>query len=200
MDEQKLAEMEEKLEKAQQEANSISTHVKKEIEQQYQKDKQQLSNNEDFQRLTKEITDRTAKAILTEDMIKVLSAEQKNELALHILQCEKEKIEYKKKKEKSIVKEEVKAEVFNRKVEALKKKYGYLYEKDENGNIKNFVPNKAYNQYRSFVNWWDNTSDGFKKITKGVLKTLFWSGVVALVIMLGYKALKWVNSLQIPQV
>lgn len=200
MDEERLNELDKKLEQARNEANSISTFVKNEIKSQYEKDKQNLINSEDFKKLTKEITERTAKAELSKDMLAVLNEEQKNELALHILQCEKQKIEYRKKKEKQVVKEEVKAEVFNKKVVALKSKYGYLYDKDDNGEIKNFVPIKIYNKYRSFVNWWDNTTDGFKKITKGILKGLFWTGIVALVIILGYKFFDWVNSLNIPKV
>lgn len=203
MDEKELEALNDKLEKAKEEAvekNKLSTFVKKEIDTQYEKDKQEIINSDSFKLLSKEIMERTAKAMLTEDMLKVLSAEQRNELALHILECEKEKIQYRKKKEKKVVLEDVKADVFNKKVEALKKKYGYLYEKDSEGNILNFVPSKTYNKYKAFCNWWDNTTDGFKKIVKGALKVLFWSGIAALVIMLGYKFFDWANSVNIPKV
>lgn len=199
MDEKTLQEMDEKLEEAKKNANSITSLVKTEIKNQYDKDKQQLTNSDDFKNLTKEITERTAKAELGKDMLNVLNEEQKNELALYMLQCEKQKISYRKKKEKKVILEDVKADIFNKKVEALKKKYGYLYEKDENGNILNFVPSKSYNRYRAFVNWWDNTSDGFKKITKGILKALFWSLIVGVVAVLGYKLFMFVNGLNLPK-
>lgn len=203
MDEKELQELDKRLEEVRQEAqknNEISNLVKNEIKSQYEKDKQEVVNSDGFKLLSKEITERAAKAMLTEDMLRVLSAEQKNELALHILECEKEKIQYRKKKEKKVILEDVKADVFNKKVEALKKKYGYLYEKDENGNILNFVPSKTYNKYRAFCNWWENTTDGFKKIVKGTLKVLFWTSVAGLVVMLGYKFFNWVNSVNIPKV
>ena len=199
MDEKELQALNEKLEKAKEEAQ-LSNFVKNEINSQYEKDKQEIANSVSFKQLTREITERSAKALLTEDMLKVLSAEQKNELALHILECEKQKIEYRKKKEKKVVLEEVKAEIFNKKVEALKKKYGYLYEQDTDGNLINFVPSKTYNKYKAFCNWWDNTTDSFKKIVKGSLKVIFWCSLVAIVIILGYKFFDWVNSVNIPKV
>ena len=199
MDEKDLQEMDKKLEEAKQNAGSITSLVKTEIKNQYDKDKQQLTNSDDFKKLTKEITERTAKAELSKDMLNVLNEEQKNELALYLLQCEKQKILYRKQKEKKVILEDVKADIYNKKVDALKKKYGYLYQKDENGNILNFVPSKSYNKYKAFVNWWDNTSDGFKKITKGVLKAIFWTLVVSVVAVLGYKLFMFVNGLNLPK-
>ena len=105
---------------------------------------------------------------------------------------------YNKKKLNKVILEEVQAEVFNKKVEALKKKYGYLYQKDENGNIINFIPSKTYNKYRAFCHWWENTTDGFKKIVKGTLKVLFWSAIVGLVVLVGYKIFDWISSVNIP--
>ena len=199
MDEKDLQEMDKKLEEAKQNAGSITSLVKTEIKNQYDKDKQQLTNSDDFKKLTKEITERTAKAELSKDMLNVLNEEQKNELALYMLQCEKQKILYRKQKEKKVILEDVKADIYNKKVEALKKKYGYLYQKDENGNILNFVPSKSYNKYKAFVNWWDNTSDGFKKITKGILKAVFWTLVVGIVVVFGYKLFMFVNGLNLPK-
>lgn len=198
MDEEKLQELDNKLEEAKKNAQ-LSNLVKNEINSQYEKDKQEVANSVSFKQLTKEITERSAKAILTEDMIKVLTAEQKNELALHILECQKEQMTYRKKHEKKVILEDVKAEIFNKKVEALKKKYGYLYEKDENGNILNFVPSKSYNKYRAFCNWWENTTDGFKKIVKGTLKVVFWVSVASLVGILLYKGFTWFSNINIPK-
>lgn len=201
MTEEELQELDKRLELAKaQSTNTVSTYVKEEIKNQYEKDKQQLTNSEDFKQLTKEITERTAKAQLSADMLAVLSEEQKNELALFVLDCEKQKIEYRKKEEKAVILEEVKADVFNKKVEVLKKRYGYLYEKDNEGNILNFVPNKRYNQYRAFCNWWENTSDGFKKIVKGCLKIGMWTLIIALVGIFGVKVFNWIRTINIPSI
>lgn len=176
------------------EQSKINALVKAEIENQYTQNTSALTQSEDFKSLTKEITERKARASLSRDMLEVLNEEQKNALAKFVLDCEKEKLEFRKKKEKKIIIEEIKADLFNKKVEALKKKYGYLYKRDENGELIGFVPNKAYNKYASFCNWWANTTDGFKKIVKGTLKVVFWVGVAGLAIVIGYNLFDWISN------
>lgn len=175
----------------QQAKDSITGLVHEEIQEQYAESKKSLIKSEDFKKLADEITRRSAEAELGKDMLAILSQEQKNALAQYVLECEKKKLDFQQKKEKGIIEEDVKAQVFEKKVAILKKRYGHLYKKDENGEILNFVPSKSYNKYKSFINWWDNTSDGFKKITKGILKFLFWGGVIALVIIVGKAGFKW---------
>lgn len=171
-----------------------------EIQDQYEKNRRELAKNEDFQRISREIVERGAKAELTNDMLKILTTEQKNELSAYILQCEKQKLDFRKKKEKGVILEEVKAEVSEKKIEALKKRYGYLYEKDANGEPKNFIANKAVNKYKEFCNWWDGTTDGFKRVVKGFLKAFLWVGIGSLVVLLGYRFFMWVaeNSQNLP--
>lgn len=171
-----------------------------EIQNEYDKAKQGLEKNDDFKKLTNDIVVRSAKAELTKDMLAILTEEQKNELSAYMLECEKHKLEYRKRKEKKVIMEEVRAEVSNKKIEALKKRYGYLYKKDENGEPIGFIANKAVNKYKEFCNWWDGTTDGFKRLVKGSLKVLFWSGVIALVCIVGYRALRWVadNTQNLP--
>lgn len=192
-----IAELEKKVQKQQendreqQAKDSITGLVHEEIQDQYEESKKALIKSEKFKNLADEITRRSAEAELGKDMLAILSQEQKNALAQYVLECEKKKLDFKQKKEKGLIEEDVKAQVFAKKVEILKNRYGHLYEKDENGNIKNFVPSKSYNKYKSFVNWWDNTSDGFKKITKGVLRFLLWGGIIALVIIIGKAGFEW---------
>ena len=173
-----------------------------EIVAQYEQEKSTLSKSEDFKKITHEIVERGAKAELAGDMLKILTEEQKNELSAYILECEKQKLNYRKKKEKGIIVEEVKAEISNKKIEALKKRYGYLYEQDENGNPKNFIANKLVNKYKEFCNWWEGTSDGFKKIVKGILKVVFWGGLAFLVVMIGYRGIMWIaeNTKNLPNI
>ena len=188
-------------EKQEQQKQQISI-AHDEILAQYEQEKQGLSKSEDFKKITHEIVERGAKAELAGDMLKILTEEQKNELSAYVLECEKQKLNYRKKKEKGIIVEEVKAEISNKKIEALKKRYGYLYEQDENGNPKNFIANKLVNKYKEFCNWWEGTSDGFKKIVKGILKVVFWGGLAFLVVMIGYRGIMWIaeNTKNLPNI
>lgn len=191
-----IAELQKRFEAKKQEleTSKVSDLVKAEIENQYAQNTSALTQSEDFKNLTQEIVKRKAQADLSKDMLEVLNEEQKNALAKFVLDCEKEKLEFRKKKEKKIIIEEIKADLFNKKVEALKKKYGYLYKRDENGDLIGFVPNKIYNKYASFCNWWANTTDGFKKIVKGTLKVVFWVGVAGLAIVIGYNLFEWISN------
>lgn len=173
-----------------------------EIKKEYDVAKEKLHNNDDFKSLTNEIVVRSAKAELSADMLKILSEEQKNELSAYMLECEKKKLEYRQKKEKKVIVEEVKADIANKKVEALKKRYGYLYPKDENGEPIGFIANKAVNKYKEFCNWWEGTSDGFKKIVKGTLKVVFWTGIAVLICLVGYRSIKWIadNTANLPNI
>lgn len=190
------------LKEQQKKVDNYSGLAHDEIQDQYEKNRRELSKNEDFQRISKEIVERGAKAELTNDMLKILTTEQKNELSAYILQCEKQKLDFRKKKEKGVILEEVKAEVSAKKIEALKKRYGYLYEKDEDGEPKNFIANKMVNKYKEFCNWWDGTTDGFKRVVKGFLKAFMWVGIGSLVVLLGYRFFMWVaeNSQNIPNI
>ena len=185
-----IEELEKKVEEKKQQ-ESITNLVHEEIQEQYKSSKKELVKTDEFKKLTDEITRRSAEAELGKDMLDILDQEQKNALAKYVLECKKKTLDFKQKKEKGIIEEDVKAQVFAKKVEILQKRYGHLYEKDENGNIKNFVPSKSYNKYKSFVNWWDNTSDGFKKITKGILKVMFGIGIIALIFIIGKAGFKW---------
>lgn len=191
-----IAELQKRFEAKKQEleTSKVSDLVKAEIENQYAQNTSALTQSEDFKNLTQEIVKRKAQADLSKDMLEVLNEEQKNALAKFVLDCEKDKLEFRKKKEKKIIIEEIKADLFNKKVEALKKKYGYLYKRDENGDLIGFVPNKMYNKYASFCNWWANTTDGFRKIVKGTLKVVFWVGVAGLAIVIGYNLFDWISN------
>ena len=192
MEEKDLMPMEQIRHMVNKENNSNLAH--NEIQTEYDRAKQGLQSNEDFKKLTTEIVVRSAKAELSKDMLAILTEEQKNELTAYMLECEKGKLAYRKKQEKKVIIEEVKAEVSNKKIEALKKRYGYLYPKDEKGEPIGFVANKAVNKYKEFCNWWDGTTDGFKRIVKGSLKVLFWTGVITLAVVLGYRGVKWLTD------
>lgn len=180
--------------------SNLSSLISNEINQQYSDVKDKVFKNDSVKEIITQITERETKSQLEKDMLKILSTEQMNALAKYTLDCEKEKLDYRKRKEKNLVKEQVKAEVFKKKVEVLKNKYGYLYKKDDNGNLLNFIPSKSYNRYKAFCNWWEGTTDGFKRIVKGTLKVLFWVALVGVIGLVGYKLVMWISSLNIPKV
>ena len=163
--------------------NGISSIIKN----QYKENETELSKKEEFISATKQITERAVHAKLEEDAISILDKEQKNDLAKYILGLEKEKFNFRKKKEKKIIIEEIKADLQNKKIEALKKRYGYLYNENEV-----FIPSKIHNMQKEFVNRWVSTSDNTKKIIKALLKLGLIAGVAVISIWIGYKAVKWI--------
>lgn len=178
--------IDERIEKKENKSQAL-VDIQEQIEEQYRKNQNELSTNQDFVKLTQEVTERNVKAKLAQDMLDILDIEQKNELQAYILKCEKEKLEFKKKKEKKVIIQEVKADISNRKIEALKKRYGYMYKEGEE-----FIPNKFHNITREITNWWNGTGDNFKKIVKGVLKVFFWGAVAILVIKVGSHLVQWI--------
>lgn len=183
-----IDEIREKVEMEKQEIvvpNTISS-VDEQIKEEYDRQRQQLQKSDDFKNLSKEIIERSAKASLAKDMLEILNQEQKNQLSAYVLELEKEKLNFRRKREKKIVIEEVKSEIANRKIEALKVRYSYLYKENEP-----FIPNKSYNRQREIANWWNGTSDNFKRIVKGTLKFMFWGTVGALTVYFGYQGIRW---------
>jgi hypothetical protein len=165
------------------------------IQNEYNKDKQQLQENEDFQKVANEIVVKSAEVQMQNDLIKLLSQKQKNDLAQYYLDCEKEKLNFRKSKEKKVILQEVKAEVANKKMETLWKRYGYLYKEK-----KDFVASKSANVLREIANWWKGTSDNFKKVVKGTIKIILWTGAISLIVLLGYRGFMWLaeNTKNLP--
>lgn len=165
------------------------------VETQYQKDKEELVNDEKFQETSKNIVTKSAEIKMQEDLLNLLNQKQKNDLAQYALECEKSKLEYRKKKEKDVILADVKAEIANKKIETLWKRYGYMY-KDR----KDFIPNKSYNRQKEIANWWNGTSDNFKKVVRGTFKFVFWAGFISLAVILGYRVFSWIveNTKNLP--
>lgn len=168
------------------ETRNIVTDVKGEIDKQYEQEKKALQENVEFANISKEVVQRSAKANLAKDMLDVMTQEHKNELSAYVLKTEKEKLAVKIKLEKQVIKAEIDAEVMERKVLALKKRYGYLYKDNEN-----FVASKRYNKFRELENWWSNTSTTFRKFVTGTLKLILWGTIGFLVLYFGYQGVQW---------
>ena len=180
------------VEKAKEQFNSgeveqkVLTDVADTIEKQYEKNRNELATKEDFIGLTEEITERSAKAKLGEDMLAVMSQEHKNALSAYALDCEKKKLEFRTKKEKKLILEDIKADLVQKKIEILKKKYGYMYKENEP-----FIPSKSYNRQRELVNWWNGLSINVKKTIKGLFRVAIWGAIAVLGVTIGRRALLW---------
>ena len=164
--------------------------VKETVNKEYEKQLEEFKKTDEFHKRVEEVVGFKSSVVLRADLLNALTEEQKNELLQYQLQCEKDKLEYRKEKEKKVVLEEVMAEIQERKINALKKRYGYLYELDENGQPIKFVASKFVNKYKEICSWYEGTSDGFKKIIKSTLRIAFY----ALLAYLGYKGLVWVYN------
>lgn len=163
---------------------NIADSLKDTLNNEYQKSIKEQAVNTEITQATKQVVERKAKAELTKDMLIVMNDEQQNALAQYYLECQKKQLEYRRKKEKKVIIEETEAEIQKRKFEALWLRYGYMYK-----NKENFIPSKTYNQTKEISNWWNGTSDNFKKIVKGTIKVLIWGAIAYLFIKYGLKVL-----------
>lgn len=159
------------------------------ISLQYEKDKQILANNDGFKQISKNIISKSAEVNMQNDMLELLNQEQLNALTQYALDCERDKLRYRQKKEKLVILETVKAGIANKKAEALWTRYGYMY-----SDKSKFIPNKLHNKQKEFTNWWAGTNDNFKKVIKSTLKILLWAGIAVAIVMVGYRLLLWIAN------
>lgn len=165
----------------------VLTDVTGAIEKQYEKSRNDLATNEEFIKATDFVVKKGAEAKIRQDSLAILKQEQLNDLADYYLKCEKEKLEFRKKKEKKLIIEDVKADIAQKKIETLKKRYGYMYKEGEE-----FIPSKSYNRQREIVNWWNGLSVNVKKTLKGIFRIAFWCGFGVLAFVLGRRGIQWI--------
>lgn len=198
MEEEKLIPIEEiktSLAEMQNESNQSNTDtnnglLRQTFDKDYETRLGELRESNEYKQQVDEIVKESASVLIQHDKLNILSEKQKNELAEYELECEKQQLAYRKKKEKKLIKEQAKAKIQKQKIEILQTRYGYLYKLDENGKPIDFVSSKFVNKYKEFCNWYSTTSDGFKKIVKGTLKIMFWCGVI----FLAYKGFRWLAN------
>lgn len=165
----------------------VLTDVTGAIEKQYEKSRNDLATNEEFIKATDFVVKKGAEAKIRQDSLAILKQEQLNDLADYYLKCEKEKLEFRKKKEKKLILEDIKAELVQKKIEILKKKYGYMYKENEP-----FIPSKSYNRQRYLVNWWNGLSINVKKTIKGLFRIAIWGTIAVLGFTIGRRVLLWI--------
>ena len=166
--------------------NNIDNKISEIISTSYDNNLQQIQKSKEFsQRVTQNAVDKVDNQ-LRKDKLENLNEKQMLELGEHILNCEKQKLSYRKKKEKQLVKLEVKCEIAQRKYDALFLRYGYMY-KDKTS----FIPSKFYNQFKELVNWYNGTGALFRKIIKGTILLFFSIAIGYVLFNIGKFGLGW---------
>lgn len=173
------------------------------IEKQRERDLNAIAEDEGFQKASHEVASRDVAAKLRAEALEVLSAEQRNALAEYTLKKEKERLDYRVRFEKKIDKEEIRAEVYARKVRNAEAMYGQYYKQevvdtlDADGNVvkvvryKNFTTSKFVNKVRVFANWYNNLAEGSRKVIWTTIKVVLFAGVIVAAGFSLYGIFKW---------
>ena len=170
------------------------------------KARQEVARGEGFQKASHEVATRDMRATLNAEALAVLSAEQKNALAEYTLKKEKERLDYRIKYEKQIDREEIRAEVYARKVANAEAMYGRYYKQevvdtlDKDGNVvkvvryKNFTTSKFVNKVRVFANWYNNLAEGSRKIIWTTIKIVLICGLIVGIGFGLFGLIKWLAN------
>ena len=186
------------------------------IEKQRKKNLAAIAQNENFQKAAMMNDLRSVGAKLQKQENNTWDEELENDYKRYELSKKKEALDYKTKLEKNIVKEQVKAEVSQKKYEVALARYGYLYKQqtkpvldangdpvvDENGKpvmqvipAKDFTPNKFINKTKELVAFYDNLSDQVKKAIGVTFKLFLIAGGLTL-LYFGIKAgINWLSTI-----
>lgn len=181
------------------------------IEEQRKKNIKDLSENADFQKASYLVDEQKVVTELARQQITTEEVKLENELRTYVLKKQKEQLAYRKRKEKKLIKAEVKAEVKEAKRIIAEKRFGYLYEEDgtytttnktENGETitithtkyKDFSPSYTINKMKEIQNWYKNQTEIVQKIIWNTVKLVTFGGLGAAVIFIIIKGLKWLSQ------
>lgn len=177
-------------------------NIVKESEQQRLDD---ISQSEDFNKATTELYNQKVKTQLTAEAIKIKSQELQNEYDRYALEKKKQLLDEQVKADKLLLKEQMKAEVMQKKIDIALKRYGYLTPllnengeimRDDDGNIlvdmSKFTPNKMSNRFKEFEHNWANMNKSARKIITASVKTILILGAIALGCFVVYKISAWI--------
>lgn len=177
-------------------------NIVKESEQQRLDD---ISQSEDFNKATTELYNQKVKTQLTAEAIKIKSQELQNEYDRYALEKKKQLLDEQVKADKLLLKEQMKAEVMQKKIDIALKRYGYLTPllnengeimRDDDGNIlvdmSKFTPNKMSNRFKEFEHNWANMNKSARKIITASVKTILILGAIALGCFVVYKIGAWI--------
>lgn len=170
------------------------------VEQAREKTMQEIAASEDFKQATSKLYQKEVEADFTEKTIAIKNKELQNEYDRYALDKKKELLDMQVKYEKGLVKEQVKAKIQQEKIAIALKRYGYLTPlfddngnaiKDSDGNVvvdmQKFTPNKVSNRFKELEYNYNNMSKTARKIIWTTIKTVIFTGVIALAGWLIYK-------------
>ena len=163
---------------------------------------QQIANSEEFKRETQKLYHKEVEVDFAEKTIQLADRELNNQYEQYALSKKKELLDLRVKYEKGLIKEQVKAQVQQQKIDIALKRYGYLtplYDennevvKDKDGNVvvdmSKFTPNKPSNRFKELEFNYRNMSQTARKIIWTTIKTVVIIGLIALCGWLIYKYL-----------
>lgn len=168
--------------------------VSKIVDAQRAKDLEDISKNEKFTTMSTEITAREAYNELKKKDNEIKDEELKREWEEYLLKKKKEEQDYRTALEKDLIKQEVKADVYAKKREISIKRYGYLYQKAEDGSLKDFSPSKVLNRYKELARWYQSLTDPTRKIINTTTKLLLRIGIIVAIGFALYGIIKWIVS------
>lgn len=178
------------------------------IKKQKEKDLSNIQNNENFQKLSREITERDVAVKMQKDANEVLSGELKNKYDEYYLKKQKESLDFRMKKEKNIIAQQIKAELKEEKRRIAEIRFGYLYEQDgtytysEKGNdgkiiektaikYKDFTASYSINRLKEFQNWYKNQTATVQKIIWSSVKFFVIGGIAVAFIAILIRIIRW---------
>ena len=163
------------------------------IETQRKKDLQDISKDEGFLSASKEVNARDVANTLRAKSNDIQNEELNRELEEYILKKKKEKLDLEAKLGKDLMKQEVKADINEKKRLIAEKRYGYLYT-EVNGKYKDFTQSKSINRFKEINNWYKGLSDNLQKAISTTVKFMFKAGITVGAVYVAYKLLQIATS------
>ena len=160
------------------------------VQRQREKDLAEIAESEAFTVPSQLIHAREVANILHKKDLEIQDEEISRQWDMYLLGKKKEELAYKAKKEKGIVKQKVKANVKKEKRDIAMIRYGHLYEKDENGEYKDFTVSTFINRYKEFANWYQSLTENTRKVINSSIKFIFRTGLTVGLVYLAYRALQ----------
>lgn len=190
------------LQLVEEEKNNVTPKTDSIVDEARQPVMQQIANSEEFKRETQKLYHKEVEVDFAEKTIKLADRELNNQYEQYALSKKKELLDSRVKYEKGLIKEQVKAQVQQQKIDIALKRYGYLtplYDennevvKDKDGNVvvdmSKFTPNKPSNRFKELEFNYRNMSQTARKIIWTTIKTVVIVGLIALGGWLIYKYL-----------
>lgn len=190
------------LQLVEEEKNNVTPKTDSIVDEARQPVMQQIANSEEFKRETQKLYHKEVAVDFAEKTIKLADRELNNQYEQYALSKKKELLDLRVKYEKGLIKEQVKAQVQQQKIDIALKRYGYLtplYDennevvKDKDGNVvvdmSKFTPNKPSNRFKELEFNYRNMSQTARKIIWTTIKTVVIVGLIALCGWLIYKYL-----------